>query len=238
MDNIHIQPYDKVLGDIIMSIFTQLGDNLTLKDRVYNEIKTAIINGELLQNEPLIETEIAKAMNISRAPIREALNKLIQEGFVVNIPRRGCKVAPITKKETIDMYEMRMLIEPFAIHKSIDKIPLDQILVVEKIIYDVMDNPKDFDLYIKSDRELHSLLYNYIPNAYMKNTILAIDEHTMRTRYSDLYIDLDIDAVLTTAKEHLNIIDALKERDSEKASKAIHDHIVNGQKRTLRAFTD
>ena len=72
----------------------------------------------------------------------------------------------------------------------------------------------------------------------MKNTILAIDEHTMRTRYSDLYIDLDIDAVLTTAKEHLNIIDALKERNSEKASQAIHEHIANGKKRTLRAFPD
>src|SRR5665648_179774 len=112
-----------------MSVIKKMEDTLSLKDRVYTKIKTAIINGDLRQNEPLVETEIAKTMNISRAPIREALNKLEQEGFIVNIPRKGCKVAPITMKETTDMYEMRLLIEPFAIHKSIDKIPLSKIVM-------------------------------------------------------------------------------------------------------------
>lgn len=221
-----------------MNIFNKMEDTLSLKDRVYTKIKSAIIHGDLQQNEPLIETEIAKAMNISRAPIREALNKLEQEGFIVNIPRKGCKVAPITEKETSDIYEMRLLIEPYAIQKSIDKIPLNKILMVEKMLYQIMDKTNDFELFIKTDRELHGLLYNYLPNEYMKNVMTTIDELSLRTRYSDLYIVLDSETVLIAAKEHLEIIEALKERNPVKAAEAVRSHIVNGEKRTLRAFNN
>src|SRR6056297_2296916 len=107
-----------------MSIFKKMENTLSLKDKVYSKIKIAIIKGELRPDQPISETEMAVAMNISRAPIREALNKLEQDGFVVNIPRKGCKVTPITKKEISDIYEMRLVMEPFALQKSIDKIPM------------------------------------------------------------------------------------------------------------------
>ena len=74
----------------IKEYFEDLGHYLSLKDRVYQNIKFKIMNGNLKPGIRLFEEELAKTMNISRAPIREAFNRLEKEGFVTIIPRKVC----------------------------------------------------------------------------------------------------------------------------------------------------
>ncbi|HDK25905.1 MAG TPA: GntR family transcriptional regulator, partial [Candidatus Atribacteria bacterium] len=83
--------------------FEDLGNNLSLKDRVYQNIKLQIIRGNLKPGTRLLEEELSKAMNISRAPIREALNRLEKEGFVTITPRKGAVVAHITAQMIEDI---------------------------------------------------------------------------------------------------------------------------------------
>jgi len=87
--------------------FEDLGNHLSLKDRVYQNIKFQIINNNLKPGIRLLEEEIAKAMNISRAPIREAFNRLEKEGFVTIIPRKGTAVSNITTQIIEDIFEIR-----------------------------------------------------------------------------------------------------------------------------------
>ena len=95
-----------------MKVFDSIAGS-TIKEEVYRNIKDAIIKGKLRHKDALIEMEIAREMNVSRAPIREALKKLEQERFVVSVPRKGYHVAPITKKGIKEIYNKRILMKQF-----------------------------------------------------------------------------------------------------------------------------
>jgi len=86
--------------------FEDLGNYLSLKDRAYQNIKFQIIRGNLRPGTRLLEEELAKAMSISRAPIREAFNKLEKEGFVTTIPRKGAAVSNVTTEIIEDIFEI------------------------------------------------------------------------------------------------------------------------------------
>ncbi len=215
-----------------MKVFERITGS-TIKEEVYRSIKDAILNGKLRPEDTLVEMEIAREMNISRAPIREALNKLEQERFVVSVPRKGYHVAPITEKGIKEIYETRLLMEPFAIRKTIGEIRLEEILEVEGFINEVRNNLNDYEIYIKADKSLHGLLHKYLSNEYMKNIMVAMEEHSMRTRYSESYEGLNKRDVLMIIDEHMEIINALKHRNAEEAALAVYNHVANGEKRTL-----
>lgn len=217
-----------------MSIFEQITDSKSLKEQVYSRIKEAIIKGDLLPGAPLIEVEIAREMNISRAPIREALNILEQDGFVVSIPRKGCNVSTISEKEIRESFEARLLMEPYAIRKTIDSIPIEDIERVENQVIRLLEIPTDFELYIKADQELHALMHKYLANEYIRSMMLRVDTLSMRMRYSETYKEFNVDYVKAISQEHLAIIEGLKNKDIDQAVMAIEKHIVNGQERTLR----
>jgi len=107
--------------------FEDLGNHLSLKDRVYQNIKFQIINNNLKPGIRLLEEEIAKAMNISRAPIREAFNRLEKEGFVTIIPRKGAAVSNITTQMIEDIFEIRENLESLAINNSLGKISMENL---------------------------------------------------------------------------------------------------------------
>ncbi|GAH77263.1 unnamed protein product, partial [marine sediment metagenome] len=102
--------------------FENLGNYLSLKDKVYQNIKSQIIIGVLKPGTRLPEEELSKAMNISRAPIREAFNRLEKEGFVTVIPRKGAAVSKVTAQVIEDLFEIRETLESLAVKKSKGKI--------------------------------------------------------------------------------------------------------------------
>ncbi|HDK26687.1 MAG TPA: GntR family transcriptional regulator, partial [Candidatus Atribacteria bacterium] len=107
--------------------FEDLGNYLSLKDRVYQNIKYQIIIGTLKPGTRLPEEELSKIMNISRAPIREAFNRLEKEGFVTIIPRKGAAVSKITARSIEDIFEIRESLESLAVKKSIGKISIEEL---------------------------------------------------------------------------------------------------------------
>lgn len=216
--------------------FGKIEKKLSLKEQIYLNIKISIIKGKLRAEDFLVETEMAKTMNISRAPIREALMKLEQEGFVMKVSRKGYQVASITKKEICELYEMRLVLEPFAVKISIDSIPLDEINEVEALIEKLIDKKSDLELFIETDRQLHKLLYSYVSNDYMRNTIETIEEHSLRTRYAESYGGVNENKILNASMEHLKILKALKERNAAYAVETVCEHIVNGKERTLSSL--
>ena len=81
-----------------------LGSKPSLKQLVYDNLRDQIIQGKLEPGMKLTEDELAQSMNISRAPIREALNMLERDGFAKIIPRKGAVVAGISRKDAADIW--------------------------------------------------------------------------------------------------------------------------------------
>src|SRR5215218_8438550 len=93
----------------------------SLGPRVAERIKDDIFRARLLPREPLIEAELAAAHGVSKTPVREALSSLARAGLVDLDPFRGARVRDFTADDVREIYEMRVLLEPFALEKAVPR---------------------------------------------------------------------------------------------------------------------
>lgn len=217
--------------------FEDLSRNQSLKDRVYYSLRDQIIKGILEPGARLPEEELSKAMNISRAPIREALNMLEKDGFTTIIPRKGAVVSSITKEDVQDVWEMRILLEPYAASTSFREIPEEEIDNMSQILQKVLDEPDNFEQYMESDLELHELLYKYVGNKLLRDTLMTIKAHSLRIRYfAENNKHTRKSVICQVTKDHIAIINALKARDEKLIHESVYNHVVNSQERSLKAL--
>ncbi len=210
----------------------------SLCDKVYEYLRDQIMTGQLTPNTKLPENELAAVLQVSRAPIREALNLLVNDGFVVRVPRHGAIVAPVTRKEIDDNWELRILLEPHAARSACGLIPKDELLSVRNYICETMESD-DFHMYMNSDYRIHSLIYQYVPNfqfqKLLNNTMLS----SMRYRFfTENNAPTSSEIILAVCTEHLSVIDALLETDSEKAFQQMLNHTNQSYSRILHQLSD
>jgi DNA-binding GntR family transcriptional regulator len=91
-------------------------------DRVYRELLRAIIEGGLRPGAWLKERELSERFEVSRIPIRQALQRLEAEGFVITSPHRGATVTPITRSDIHDLFDARLCLEPFAARRAAERV--------------------------------------------------------------------------------------------------------------------
>ena len=86
----------------------------TIRELVYEEIKNHILSGYYRPGQRLIETNLAEELNVSRTPIRDALNRLEAEGLITSSPTRGLTVTKLSKDDIKDLYQARAVLEGLA----------------------------------------------------------------------------------------------------------------------------
>jgi len=92
---------------------------VSARDKAYNWIKEAILKRNVAPGQFIVETEISKILGLSRTPIREALQALEAEGLIRLVPRKGALVRDISLQDLEEVFELRILIEQFALRKLI-----------------------------------------------------------------------------------------------------------------------
>ena len=212
--------------------FENLGNYLSLKDRVYQNIKFQIIRGNLKPGTRLLEEELSKAMNISRAPIREAFNRLEKEGFVTIIPRKGAAVSDITAQMIEDIFEIRETLESLAVKKSIDKISIEKLEILGENFKKFINKPADTENrinYLALDKQFHDLLSQNCGNEKLIEILANLQEqiHWLRN------ISLKRTTFSGSVREHLAIIEALKKNDEKLISKTLLQHLERAKRSSL-----
>ena len=108
-----------------------------LRDVVSDVLRQAIKDGVLKPGERLMEIRLAEELGVSRTPIREAIRKLEQEGFVVMVPRRGTYVADISLKDISQVFEIRGALEELAAGLAAERITPDELERLERILVEI-----------------------------------------------------------------------------------------------------
>ena len=212
--------------------FEDLGNYLSLKDRAYQNIKYQIIRGNLRPGTRLLEEELAKAMGISRAPIREAFNKLEKEGFVTTIPRKGAAVSNVTTETIEDIFEIRETLETLAVKKSLGKIFIDELEKVGDDFKEFINKPENAEnriQYSVLDGKFHDLLSQNCSNKKLIELLANLQEqiHWLRN------ISLRRTTFSGSVREHLAIIEALKRNDEKLITKALLLHLERAKESSL-----
>jgi len=214
-----------------------IGDHLSLKDRVYENLKLLIITGKLEPNRHLLESELAEMMKISRAPIREALNILEKEGFVTILPRKGAKVSSISKTEVENIWEIRSVLEPYAARNASQKCKEKELYKMENKLKKILQEPYNLVNYLKTDLDIHELLYKNLGNKMFRNIIEMVRQNSLRIRnFAVGKSKFAKDMTSSDTAEHIEIIKALKARDPERAAAAVYIHIINSKQRIIQAL--
>src|SRR3979490_2783979 len=96
-------------------------DNTTLRERVYAHLKGEILDNRIAPGSILQEVPLAESLGVSRGPIREALGTLAAEGLVTITPRRGAVVTALTKRDFLEAYQVREVLEALAVRLAIPR---------------------------------------------------------------------------------------------------------------------
>ena len=154
-------------------------------DIAYSEIKRKIIHWELAPLSDISEDALQKELDISRTPIREAIKRLEQEGFIYIYPRKGTIVSEITSNLIKSVFEIREVNEPYIFKKNIDKISRQWLMEMKN---NFLKAPKDLNcgklkrFYIDLDRNLHTTVIKSSDNAFLVNMLMLVYDHDQRIR--------------------------------------------------------
>lgn len=209
---------------------------IPVRDQIFNKIKKRLLSDRYQPGDIIPIDRIAREFSVSATPIREAFIRLESSGFLQLIPNKGAKVAEISEQDIENTWEMRKLLEPYAgkltaklnLKKEIEALKLD--------IKFIIDGEYDHESYMKADNDLHQLLFNYVDNALLKDTLTRIHEMSMRMRYhAENSAENSNDVVRHVCSEHMLILDALSLNDPEATELAVMNHIMNGKTRTIKS---
>jgi DNA-binding GntR family transcriptional regulator len=212
----------------------------SLRERLYESLKEDILTNRLHPGEELQIKRLAEEFGVSSTPVREALVRLDGDGLVVLTSNRGAQVAPISPQDIKNAWEVRRLLEPHAARIAAEKSKATEVNALYRKMLNIMREPVDFATYINSDIEIHELIFKCLRNTLLREILDRVDQYSMRVRYlaeskgnSDGFKPEVVEQV---TREHLNILEALKERDADKAAVTTLEHLINGEARTLKTL--
>lgn len=197
----------------------------SVREQVYEELKSLIINGKIAAGEKIIEVEYAKKFDVSRTPIREALRSLENEGLVLYAEKGGVIVKEISDEEIEEVYKIRVVLENLILKEIIEKEEVN-FKNLEKIIADtqkLIDNDKLDTSIINLFSKFNAELYRLSELKYVSKLITGINQYVKRFR---IYSVREKSRILTAHQEHIEIMKALKDKNLEKAYKVNKNHLL------------
>ena len=204
-----------------------------LRSRAYDIIKNKIVRCELRPGSTLSEKDLMDEIGASRTPIREAISKLEEEHLVVVYPKRGIFVTEITIKDVIDIYAMRLVVEPYAVKMAVLMLAAEAVLPFKELWSQdhALLPPEE---HVKADRDFHHLIARATGNKYLIQTFSTLYNQASRIRMISLLKMSRRQA--ETRSEHLSLIEAILERDEEEAEKCMKIHLTRARETALLVF--
>jgi DNA-binding GntR family transcriptional regulator len=203
----------------------------SLSDQIYLSLRDAIIKGSLPAGSRLLETDIAHRMGTSQAPVREAVQHLVNDGLVVKPKRSSAVVAEATLEDYYELFQVRSLIERLAVRRVAGKVTDEQCRILQQLIDRMCDAAGDSDLLTLSvnDMEFHRLICEWSDNPSLLRAWLPLSAQVLHflTQYE---ID-DYESPGQIAEEHRHLLAALCSGDTDRAEALWNDHVLTSFRR-------
>ncbi len=209
------------------------GSFTSARQRAYDGLRAGILCGDFPPGEFIEEALATKATGVSRTPVREALNRLAAEGFLVLRPRRGAMVKPISTKELFDLYDVRLMVESHSVHRICrDKLP------VPKLLFDLCDKHSQI-------AEGDHLAFADLNHRFHETVVAAAGNAVLCQVFENLRANLTRVAMLSfqlgvpktqEGTMHRTIAEALAAHDETKALLLTKEHL-SSMPRVVAALT-
>ncbi|MEU2062803.1 GntR family transcriptional regulator [Streptomyces sp. NPDC013455] len=193
------------------------GRRSSYRERVADALRAALIAGELRPGEVYSAPSLAARFGVSATPVREAMLDLAKEGLVDTVPNKGFRVTAVSDKQLDEYTQIRALVEiPTVVElaRTADRVSLEALRPAAREIVTAAV-AGDLIAYVEADTRFHLGLLALAGNGHLVEVVADLRK---RSRLYGLTALVEAGRLLASAEEHLELLDALLERDG----KAVH----------------
>ena len=209
----------------------------SLQEQVYQALKQIILKGDLASGERVVETKLAKQLQVSRTPIREAIGQLKREKLIVSRSNGGFRVATLSVTDAVQLYDCRIALEQLSISDACKQITAKQlkqlekyVLLAEKLIGSQSDKSDSLKL-LEVDYQFHHLIAESSGNQWLLTLLEKVFDQMRLLR---VYTTQHNPQVLEIRLEHRQIYDAIASQDPDLAQTTIREHLTASKNRVVK----
>ena len=196
----------------------------SLEEQVTATLESEILTGKLASGTSLTEQSLSVRLGVSRTPIRAALHTLAEEGLINLVPNRGAVVVGVTREDLVDIYKIRMRLEGLASSLAAARISPEELDTLRESVElaEFYISKNDTEHLKELDTRFHAIIYRASGNRMLNKTLSEL--HRNITAYRKLSLSSG-DRLLSSVKEHRDILNAIISGDGELADRLTSLHI-------------
>ncbi len=217
----------------IVSIYVDMKKDTA--SQAFEYIRRRILTFQLLPGVKISEEEVAQALGTSRTPVREALNRLAEQGLVESRLNRGFTVKVFKRKEVEDHYILRETLESLALRLTIQSLNAEKIRNLRDVVkaYPSLMKSHDLARFNDADERFHDLIALYSGNSALYEALKNLQD---KIRIVRRYDHIRSSSFQETFEEHSEILTYMIHGQAAKARKAMSDHILNSMKVVMKTL--
>jgi DNA-binding GntR family transcriptional regulator len=201
----------------------------SMADQAYVQLREAIISVELPPGTVLREDELTRWAGAGRTPVREAIQRLVRDGFVTVIPRRGTLVSEINITDLAAIYEVRAHVESWAARLAAERASAEERAVARELIAELeaLRSEDGYEPLLTLDRRIHRFAYVCARNEFLLDTLDQYHNLSLRIlnvamkRYPSLTPSLDV-----VVHDQRKLLEAIIDGDGAAAERAAAQHVL------------
>ncbi len=200
---------------------------VSVVDQVYDSLRHSILSGDIPQGSRIVELQIARSLGTSRAPVREAINRLLQAGLVETRPHHGPSVIQMTYPQVAKLYRLRAAVECAVIEEIARQSPQPDMQALASWIdrmSELARQPREtaFRAFVEADLRFHETLWAMSQNEYIERVAMQIGDQVQMALAVDNARSADLAAI---AAGHIPLYEAIAARDVTQATRLMEFHL-------------
>jgi DNA-binding GntR family transcriptional regulator len=209
---------------------------VSLVDLAYEKIRQRILDNEYQPAHQILEHELAAALGMSRTPVREALVRLQNEGFIQLVPRHGMRVVPLSLADLRDMYEVLTALEVTAVERLVQSGRPEEVLAPLDQAVDEMDQALasgNNDAWVRADERFHRTLIELSGNSRLAALAFSVWDQGHRARMMTVHFRSSLQQ---SNQEHRALVDAIRRRDLAAARAQHIEHRARASREIVKVL--
>jgi DNA-binding GntR family transcriptional regulator len=225
----------KTRENALVQTLAPLADSLQMGARVYKVLANSIVTGNAAPGTQLRPDVIARQLDVSTTPVREAMHRLEADGLAVKVPYQGWFVREFTEKEIRELYEFRSTLERFSIRLACERLGPDDVKWMRKHQLDgkAALKSKDMEEYRAYNRDFHQAILRIANNSYLISAMgqVALQSELLSARTINI-----LGRPSRAVAEHGKLIELMEKRQVNEAERAIEKHIMSAMEAILSSY--
>jgi DNA-binding GntR family transcriptional regulator len=199
---------------------------MSLREQAKQVIRASILAGELAAGEIYSATTLAERLGVSATPVREAMLELANDGLVESVRNRGFRILTPEEDDLDEISQLRLMLEVPSMRIVADRASDGDLLELRDIVEQIEATAAAADVagFLLADREFHLGMLELTGNRRLVRLVAQLRDQTRIAGITELAREGNL---AKSAAEHRDILDALEERDAEKAKALMKRHLIH-----------